>query len=273
MTDEVTYKLLIRKGGKDIQVVDNFLTCEDEKIILYLNDIIQKYNKLKNFYVIFCQEFKAIDSYYSEMKTINNEINRLVINFATNTNLFLDFLEVQVRKEFPDKYSIWKKRQSQFYDNNFEYRFMYHLRNHVQHVGLPIGGYVVAQSEKDEKKIDYYVNYNQVVADRQFYNKVRDQLNKYVSNGKISIMPMVNKYSGIVQLVYKSTIELFVDKYLKQLLDIKVHLVKNHIIGEILKTKQFNFVNISSLSFTGEKVLTALDVDLLLIDFESLGLI
>ena len=70
------------------------------------------------------------------------ELNRHLMNFLASFRSFIDHSETHLHNA--DASGTWKQRFKQrasaFYDALFAYRFLYELRNYVQHCGLPFGG-------------------------------------------------------------------------------------------------------------------------------------
>lgn len=78
---------------------------------------------------------------YGEFFEIRSVLNIRLVNLLTATKLYLDQPPQHVADcipNNPDATDTVKRRCSEEYDKNFEYRFMEALRNHVQHRGIPI---------------------------------------------------------------------------------------------------------------------------------------
>lgn len=78
---------------------------------------------------------------YGEFFNIRSALNICLVNLLTATKLYLDQLPQHIADCVPNSADIAdavKRRCSEEYDKNFEYRFMEALRNHVQHRGIPI---------------------------------------------------------------------------------------------------------------------------------------
>jgi len=75
------------------------------------------------------------------LENIYMEINRLMINTLATFSSYLNLTERKL-KELDNglaRFDRFKEACSTAYDNNFSYRFLYHLRNFSQHYELPIG--------------------------------------------------------------------------------------------------------------------------------------
>lgn len=79
------------------------------------------------------------------------EGNRLLLNFLSSFRAFIDHQESDL-KGISTTGVNWlehfKQQAATLYDSNFSYRFLWHLRNYVQHCGLPVGGFSI-QTMKD----------------------------------------------------------------------------------------------------------------------------
>ena len=78
---------------------------------------------------------------YGEFFETRSALNICLVNLLTATKLYLDQLPQHIADCVPNNGDVAdtvKRRCSEEYDKNFEYRFMEALRNHVQHRGIPI---------------------------------------------------------------------------------------------------------------------------------------
>lgn len=78
---------------------------------------------------------------YGEFFETRSALNMRLVNLLTATKLYLDQLPQHIADCVPNNADVAdavKRRCSEEYDKNFEYRFMEALRNHVQHRGIPI---------------------------------------------------------------------------------------------------------------------------------------
>lgn len=70
---------------------------------------------------------------------IETQMHRLLMNYLSSFRSFLDHFDGKLGrlKLETDYLSIFKAKKKHYYDSTFSYRFLYRLRNHVQHYGLP----------------------------------------------------------------------------------------------------------------------------------------
>ena len=118
-----------------LSLIKNYLNLF-QGVILNFQDYI---SALNNHF----QEFHENENFHTE--TIMNStlnLNRLLNNYLSSVRLFLDHMEYDLKKRHGNESEIvfdFKSLCSDIYDKNFSYRFIYHLRNYVQHCGMPIG--------------------------------------------------------------------------------------------------------------------------------------
>jgi len=80
--------------------------------------------------------------YQGRMERMALDINRSILNFLSAVRTFLDHSETNLKKRYgkdSQKVKRFKKACSKAFDDNFSYRFLYKLRNYVQHCGMPLG--------------------------------------------------------------------------------------------------------------------------------------
>lgn len=74
------------------------------------------------------------------------EGNRLLLNFLSSFRTFIDHQESDLKKISATGVNWlehFEQQAATLYDSNFSYRFLWNLRNYVQHCGLPVGGFSI----------------------------------------------------------------------------------------------------------------------------------
>ncbi len=69
------------------------------------------------------------------------DLNRRLMNFLSAVRTYLDHTETDLKRRFgedSERYTRFEKLTNRLYDSWFSYRFLYKLRNFVQHCGLPL---------------------------------------------------------------------------------------------------------------------------------------
>jgi hypothetical protein len=90
---------------------------------------------------------------WSRADEIIKEANRLILNFLSSVRTFLDHSELHLKRRYgKDSQQVKRYEEicSQQYDGEFSYRFVYQLRNYVQHCGMPVGHFSLSSKLVDD---------------------------------------------------------------------------------------------------------------------------
>lgn len=213
------------KVDKEI-LYDEFTRIEKSREILsYVNLNYYYYEMLmKNFdevlSVIRIFEQKRDEFTYDvEMLPYIKELNRTVINALGSFSCFINHYEYILKKKFDGSgiYDRFKCICKAYFDNYFEYRFCYKLRNYVVHCNIPV---TLIQSTKDAIKDTFYIDVEELLKSFDWGKKVKEDLEKFDSNIEvkellISTRNMLEKFNrDIIVLDYKRILEAL--NYLKR---------------------------------------------------------
>jgi hypothetical protein len=121
---------------KDLSMTEVYVT-----VIELWFSVIEEIDSLKPIIAGFSHE---IYSDYDELKLKvarkqERKVERKFMNMLTLFRSFLDQIETFLKRNFAEAdecFSKWKEVKHKAYDNYFSYRFLYKLRNYVQHVGM-----------------------------------------------------------------------------------------------------------------------------------------
>jgi hypothetical protein len=75
-----------------------------------------------------------------DLDVFGHEININLLNLMMAARTFLDHMETFIKREFgkeSEEIHIFDSLKSEEFDTKFSYKFMYKLRNYVQHCGMP----------------------------------------------------------------------------------------------------------------------------------------
>lgn len=100
-----------------------------------------------------------------EIWKVRGEANRLAVNVLSSLRLFLDQTETRLSRSYGKEsmqYRALKSATAYEYDNNFAYRFAYHLRNYTLHCGMPINHITVSSEAIDSQRTEAVVNRYQI---------------------------------------------------------------------------------------------------------------
>lgn len=109
------------------------------------------------------------------------ELNRLLINALGSFFCFINHYEYILKTKF-EKDTLskpFKKICSYYFDNYFEYRFLYKLRNYVVHCNIPVS---LIQSTQNNPKRSFYINVTELLAEFDWGEKVKKDLENFYSN-------------------------------------------------------------------------------------------
>lgn len=153
MTYHISY--ITKSANNEIEIkMNEKLLKKDFDVIYDCSQIIGKFNIFCDYYYMLENAINDLFNFIEkvenrEYKLVNQlqkhfvvtEVNRLFMNYINMFNNYLTYYEVDIKDFFgetSDEYTKVKKIQSNFFDNYFEYRFIYHLRHYTDHYKIPI---------------------------------------------------------------------------------------------------------------------------------------
>lgn len=102
---------------------------------------------------------------------------RQLMELMSTFNAFLNHWNTSLKREFGEdskNYQDFKKCTSEQYDNYFEYRFMYGLRNYIHHCGMPN---IIVDSKLDENENmihQFTANKSELLEGMDWKKRIRD---------------------------------------------------------------------------------------------------
>ena len=208
-----------------------------------------------------------------------NDINRIAINFVSNAKLFIDFLENFVEEKYPEGFPAWKRLQSKFFDENYEYPIMYHLRNHVQHVGFPIrtiNSKLVEADGKEFISVEFCLSRQELLKDKKLNKHARECICKIeVMEDNISFMPLVQEYAGMIQALYLLALKIFIKHNIEELKYLEDYFAKRGLVERIYiaRVKKKNLINGTFNGMTLELLHGRAEIYNLYIELEQVGVV
>ncbi|MFM2476396.1 hypothetical protein [Celerinatantimonas sp. MCCC 1A17872] len=97
----------------------------------------------------------TIDCY--DLDSFGHEVNINLLNLMMSARTFLDHMETFIKREYgktSEAINLFKRLTAEEFDSRFSYKFMYKLRNYVQHCGMPPLSY---SKSKNFEEYDSYV--------------------------------------------------------------------------------------------------------------------
>lgn len=252
-------------GGEVMRFYDKLDSKEYEKII-------EAYYILKRFVSIYhyyrmveenreelyktikkakAKEEITFSKYMSYEKTTIYNINRLTINFVGILYSYINNIEYMIKHEIGENSKHYEKMKeiiNRYFEYNFEYRFIYKLRNYCIHHDLPINciNYTVGTKIKD-----FEINSDILMKHPDEWKHLETD---FMKRKNISIYDVVNNFEKLlfnlnkeISLVNKNEIVnsmLLLARYIYVLLDNTVLIVAES------EEKLSNFENIKIANFS-----------------------
>ncbi len=129
----------------------------------------------------------------SKVKTHVNNLNCKLNNFLSSIKLFLDHFERRLKDEYGKKskeIQLFKNETSRLYDEYFSYRFLYHLRNYIQHRNVAISKLEIHENEYNIS-LSIALNRKKLLSDYRWKNDVKKDL--ITQNDYIEIFPLMSE--------------------------------------------------------------------------------
>ncbi|RZL45076.1 MAG: hypothetical protein EOP00_18240 [Pedobacter sp.] len=139
------------------------------------------------------------------------DINRLILNLLSSIRSYLDFTETRLKREYgseSDEFKLFKLAQSKAFDENFEYRFVYILRNYSQHCGLPTGSFQV-KNKVNYQKLHFHLLRDELL--RSFdWKKLKHELE--MQSESFDILPLLEKTVVLLENINIQLNEFMINK-------------------------------------------------------------
>jgi len=163
--------------------------------LMYMEATIDYYNIVKDNIIDFLTIANQLTMNMGNASSEENpftKLNRHMINLLSTFYSFIEFYE-STNKD------MWDKIKSKYYDNHFEYRFMYNLRKYMTHRGLSISEKVMTLKE-DKMEIFTYINPDNLLKNGKgcFQKKVETELEEFAkAEIKIDVVTLTKKFAEI----------------------------------------------------------------------------
>lgn len=213
------------KGGKVSIKVDKEISYDEFSCIEKNSEILSFVNLNYSYYEMLMKNFDEVLSvikvfeqkrdeftYDVEMLPYIKELNRTFINALGSFLCFINHYEYILKEKFVGNeiYDRFKSICNDYFDNYFEYRFCYKLRNYVVHCNIPV---TLIQSTKEVIKDTFYIDIKELLRAFNWGKKVKVDLEKLNSNIEvkelvISTRNMLAKLNrDIILLDYKRILD------------------------------------------------------------------
>lgn len=114
----------------------------------------------------------------SKIKTHVNNLNCKLNNFLSSIKLFLDHFERRLKDDYgkeSEEIELFKRETSRLYDTYFSYRFLYHLRNYIQHRNVAISKLEIYEDENNTHLL-VALTRDKLLSDYKWKNEVKQDL-------------------------------------------------------------------------------------------------
>ncbi|QGI15776.1 hypothetical protein [Bacillus subtilis] len=142
-----------KEGEHEVDIKRDFTQEEQEKYFQYRKYLGLHINN-KNLYNLIVRNGEEFEHFLDTIKDkdpseigspdyVVFEANRLFMNYLSMIRTYIDHIPSSLSKTFDSKVKDeFDEFLSVIYDNYFEYRFLYKLRNLAQHFGIPISNLI-----------------------------------------------------------------------------------------------------------------------------------
>lgn len=217
---EITYSLgwYELKNGEISLKEDREISGDEFIKIGQCSELLSYFNMNANYYDMMEKNFKEVlkiinqfeqsrESFVYEKESVPyiKELNRLLINALGSFFCFLNHYEYILKTKF-EKDTLskpFKKICSNYFDNYFEYRFLYKLRNYAIHCNIPVS---LIQSTLNNPKRSFYINVNELLAEFDWGEKVKKDLENLKSN--IEVKSFIINVQNMLYILNKELMSL-----------------------------------------------------------------
>lgn len=166
------YYLLVRNHDYSLTRVTREYKSEDLNRFAVLNSYLEKYNELdrawrvlyinmitQRDYITKLKEYvidPSIQLTQKNLEITQRALNVDLFNVLSSFYFYCEFCKTNFKRWFetqPEHLEFVNKKLSEYFDNYFEYRFFYKLRNYANHCGLPIQVVINAAIKADKHKL------------------------------------------------------------------------------------------------------------------------
>lgn len=222
-------------GEKRFEIKNIKITEDWKELSRKAGYYTNKFSRLESIYMLvlgdiadFNRTRNKLETYehYTERNQDVDSLPRLFMHILSNGKLFLTYFENFMKEHYgKESYEAKKMKDklSEFYDNEFVYRFMYELRNYSQHKEIPVHNITSQLIDHPKKKVKVEVEISTIKLIESGYKwkKVfREDFSKKPSN-IINVRELLREYFKVITLVYGAANEIYLKKDVQEILIIK----------------------------------------------------
>lgn len=211
-----------------LETIRTLSESDIEKIAL-ASAVVGSYDAGYSLFEICEENYRVIEEYYSslaQIKGINEEEihnilvkwDSLLLNYLSSFRSFIDHQERVLKKAHrvdvnDDRFRRFKKETSIHFDTHFSYRFIWNLRNYVQHIGFPALDLEITNPliEKDNNENMVQISLNRDILLLNYkWKRVRRELRKQPSG--IDIMYHIRTHYKSLKAIALFVAQLNIDR-------------------------------------------------------------
>lgn len=181
----------------------------DDRISLF-HMVYINYLDFENYMRDICNNIGIYPYCHSKIKNYVNNLNCKFNNFLSSVRLLLDHFDRKLKYKYgkeSDRCYLFKTKKAELYDSYFSYRFIYKLRNYVQHNNVAITNLDI-EKNVDGVKLNISLNKDYLLRDYKWGDVKKDLENK---EDLIEVFPlmeeMLDNLKELVRIIIKD--ELF----------------------------------------------------------------
>jgi len=160
----------------------------------------------------YLQAYTRKDTKFLTARNMTLNINKDLLNVLSSVRFYLDYMDHRLKESFGKTSAIvanFKTYLSTEYDNNFSYRFIYHLRNYAQHKGFLINELDFGQSpgKENQFQINYFLNVHisrsELLKDTEFKKELKPEIENLpektsIMEHVVNCMKSIEKIHGLI---------------------------------------------------------------------------
>lgn len=159
--------------------------------------------------------------------------NKLLLNYCTVIKIMVEKIELYLKHNLPEKSHEFQQYSSNFYDQEFSYRFFMRLRNYIIHNGMPFTK--VKRSLYED--CDLYIDRCQLLKWNK-WSTVKKDLEE-MDNNNIRIQPFLQDIGSTIYALYMRSLYYLAPNIINSIKNIENFCQKH-------KVKRFDFIEYDS---------------------------
>lgn len=224
----------MRNGEKSFEIKDMEITEDWKELSRKAGYYTNKFERLESLYMLVLgdlarfneirNKLELSEAYSGSSKDLAS-LPHLFMHILSSGVLFLTYIENFMKEHYrkdSDAVKDMKSKLSDFYDNEFVYRFMYELRNYSQHKEIPVHNIEthLINHPKKKAKVEVEINTNKLIDSGYRWKEIF--LKDFSERAPIiKVRYLLRDYFKIISLVYGAANEIYLIKDVQVILKIK----------------------------------------------------